>query len=149
MSNNQTRSPLKVEDILLDSNSILAGLYKHSLEILKLQEYIRCDIGPPLSNHLFVTNFSHDTLIVHADTPAWASRLRYQTADILNIAKNRFGLSGLESIRIKVKPLDACPPKPASTIRLSLTSSELLRNVAESIDDPGLRSSLLQLSRNN
>jgi hypothetical protein len=139
----------KIGDIANSNNDILASLYKRSLAIIELQESIRLELGPPLNQHLYVANFSPDTIIIFTDSPAWASKLRFHTAGILGIAKNKLGFKDLETVRIRINPMLITATRSEKAITMSPVTTQLLRRVAENINDTKLRTSLFQLSKNN
>ena len=98
---------------------------------------------------MLVANYNHLTLHLHADSAAWATKLRFKTPAILEIARNHCMLSDLQNIRIKVAP--PAQVKPATTAkphRLSAKSKQLLNEAGRAIADPKLRHALMHLARN-
>lgn len=143
--------PRNIQDIAFGNNDVLANLYNHSLEILKVQESLRLVLGPALAPHLYVANVVADTITIYTDSQAWATKLRFQTSEIIRTAKKTTGFNGLLSVRIKVSPaLIPSPSVPELTgsFFLSPSTARLLANVAETIDDPALQTAILKLCRN-
>lgn len=101
----------------------------------------------PLRDRFMVAAFDPDTLVLIADGTAWAARLRFQIPALRSIARERCGLPGLKSIRIRVSPPVPRPASAARKLRLSGDAAEFLRRSAESTTDEALRASLLRLSR--
>lgn len=112
MTQNRPRPFRKISDIALDTSDILAGLYRRSIDIIDLQDSIRKRLGSPLNAHLHVANFNTDTLIIFTDSAAWAAKLRFHTADILDIARNKAGLDNLKSVRVRISPHLSTSPQP-------------------------------------
>jgi len=135
-----------IGNIALIGNNILTSLYNHSLAIIQLQKAIRKKLGSPLNKHLSVANYNHDCLVIITDSPAWAARLRFQSADILTFARTWPDLKNLQTVRIKVTPLNEHQTKQSDNISISSSTADLLRTVAENINDAELRVSLLRLS---
>jgi len=142
-------------DQLISSNGQLNKLYTHAKNICALNEKLHNHLAPSLSSHYAVANYSAETLIVNADTSAWASKLRYCIPDILDYARHECGLSKLISVRIKVSPSHdnttlSDIPGTGFTRKASLSkkSAEIIKNVATSITDPALRESILKISNN-
>lgn len=138
----------KIRDIILSNRGVPASLYQRSLDLIKLQESLRHEIGTPLGEHLYLANFSQDSIIIFTDSPAWAAKLRFKTTRILEIAKNITGLTRLKTVRIRIDPgliTDRENEKPAA---ISFATSELLRKVADNINDTDLQRSLVRLSQN-
>lgn len=142
--------PRNIQDIAVTNNDIFANIYKRSLAILKVQESVRLKLGPVLAGHLHVANMSTDTITIYTDSQAWATKLRFQTSEIINITRQATGLSGLISVRIKVSPAltAAVKPAPEKSVLMSPATSRLLAKVAASIDDPALQAAILKLSLN-
>ena len=140
---------------LIDSNKQLNKLYTHAKDICALNEKLHNYLAPSLSSHCTVANYSADTLIVNADTSAWASKLRNRIPDILDYARHECGLSNIISVRIRVSPnqnntTHSSLPGTALGRKASLSkkSAEFIKSVATSIQDPALRESILKISKN-
>ncbi len=140
---------------LISSNKQLNKLYTHAKDICTLNEKLHNYFDPSLGSHCTVANYSADTLIVNADTSAWASKLRNRIPDILDYARHECGLSKLISVRIRVSPnqnntAHSTPPgtRPTRKASLSKKSAEFIESVATSIQDPALRESILKISKN-
>jgi hypothetical protein len=143
--------PRNIQDIAINNNDVLANLYKHSLAILKVQDSLRLQLGPALAPHLYVANLGPDTITIYTDSQAWATKLRFQTSEIIRTAKKTTGLNGLLSVRIKVSPaLIHSPsiPERSDSLLLSPSTARLLAKVAENIDDPALQTAILKLCQN-
>lgn len=140
---------------LISSNKQLNKLYTHAKDICALNEKLHNYLAPSLSSHCTVGNYSADTLIINADTSAWASKLRNRIPDILDYARHECGLSNIISVRIRVSPnqnnttYSSLPgTRPARKASLSKKSAEFIESVATSIEDPALRESILKISKN-
>lgn len=142
-------------DQLISSNKQLNNLYTHAKDICALNEKLHNYLAPTLSSHCSIANYSAETLIVNADTSAWASKLRNRIPDILAYARHECGLSKLITVRIRVSPKqnntsqsDLSSNASTRKASLSLKSAEFIKNVATSIQDPALRESILKISKN-
>ena len=140
---------------LISSNDQLNKLYTHAKNICVLNEKLHNYLDPDLSRHCSIANYSADTLLVNADTSAWASKLRNRIPDILDFARHECGLIKLISVRIKVSPIlnntiqaDTHSTKITKKASLSKKSAEFIESVATSIHDPALRESILKISKN-
>ena len=137
-----------IQSILNKDSKILSALCARTAQISTLQRKLRMEIVSPLSKHLIVANFTKKTLTIHADSPAWAARLRFQIPDILRIARETCNLTELHSIRVKVVITENDVKTPKRKISLSDKSIQLIRKTAELTSDSTLRSSLFRLSKN-
>lgn len=101
---------------------------------------------PELGGHCRVANVRRGTLVLQADSPAWASRLRYQTRSLLGQLQHR-GYANLNAVQVRIAPATAERRPPPRRARLSNASGELLRQTAEDLDNPALRAALRRLAR--
>lgn len=140
--------PRNIQDIALSNNDICANLYKRSLVILALQESIRLGLGTPLSQHLYVADPGPHSLTIFTDSQAWATKIRFQSAKILDIVRKVSGIQNPESVRVKVDPALANTSLSVKALSISPATSRLLATMADNSTDNALRSVLLKLSRN-
>lgn len=128
-------------------SGILSPLYSRAMQLLKLQQNIRNELPPPLSEHLYVANLNNRIMTLYTDSSAWAAKLRYNTSSILNIAQTRCGLSELRSVRIRVVLPKSSITDTKRKIELSDQSKRLILDTAHASTDPSLRSALIRLSK--
>lgn len=140
-------SPPTFNELLGCGSGVLSNIHQRIRQISACQEKLRSELGSPLSQHLNVANFSHDTLTLHTDNPAWASRLRFNIRTILNVARQKCGLNGLKSVRIKVVIRDNGTKSPGRSLSVSEKTANMIGNTIDSINDDQLRSSLSNLSK--
>jgi hypothetical protein len=125
----------------------LAELCRRAGELARLQEVLRGGLPGPARDHLLVADFNETSLVLLADSPAWAARLRFQVPELLELARTSGGLPRLQTIRVRATA--SIPENPASPRRpqRSAAAAQALRQTAGSISDTELRESLLRLSR--
>lgn len=132
------------------SNSKVGLLLKHANFINQLQSELHKYLGQPLNAHCKIANYKKDTLILHADSPGWAAKLRYMTPDILGLMHQQFKLTDIKTIRVKVAPDSRKTFKTSKKpVTLSSKSAKLVNDVANTISDHALKTSLLKISRHN
>ncbi len=147
MSETRRQNSHSLQTFFKGNNSILASLcrradYLHQMN-LKLCSYLPA----PLNSHCKLANITDDTVIMHADSSAWAARLRYCIPEILNIMHNQLNTINIKSIRIKVMFPDKKPhTSTARTLTISRQTVRLLADCAKGTTDSALRSTLLRLS---
>ena len=143
----KTYRPVPISDLLESRSNSLSDIAVRVSRIKECQSTLRSLLGAPLSDHLYVANFSSNTLTLHTDSPAWASRLRFNIQTILNVAILNCGLKELKSVRIKVvvQNYDTSPAR--RPLYLSEMTASLIKNTADSINDRKLQTSLFNLSK--
>lgn len=148
MQKPKTSSVRSVKDILAAGPH--AQLLAQSGLNNELLTLVRKYLSGPTSLHCVNAQIQHDTLIVHVDSPVWASKLRFQLGQLLKNLRRESSLNTLQQIQLRVLPpaknklLDSVTP----SIQLSEESAEMIRNLASAISDDTLRASWLRLAKN-
>lgn len=118
----------------------------HARRLEALDEGLRAFLGAPLQRHCRLANLRDGILVVHADSPAWSTRLRYQERQILAYMR-RAAEPTVRRLVVRVKPPAIPSPRqaPARPL-LSNRSAALLRSVAADIGDERLEKLLVHLA---
>ena len=150
MRKTKTKSVRSVRDILA-SGPHAQLLAKNGLNN-ELLELVRKQLSGPSRLHCVNAQLRHDMIIVHVDSPVWASKLRFQLGSLLANLRKTASLSGLQQIQVRVLPsaenkLLSKPSAPKPSL-LSEESAEMIRDLANAISDDTLRASWLKLSNN-
>lgn len=126
----------------------LALVLQRTAELGHATDLLRARLGAPLGDHCQVANWRDDTLVVQADSAAWASRLRFLAPKILAALSEIQGGLRLRKLKVIVRPSHQTPDDTRPRhFRLSARSASLLRDVGNSTADAALREALLRLSR--
>jgi hypothetical protein len=145
---NRLSSRRRVTDVI-GQDDTLRRLFAHAQHLLTLQRRLRAALLEPLAGHLTVANVQQATLVLNAESPAWATRARFAGSEILE-ALNRDGVyAPIEEIRIQVQP--ATPAATGGTAsagpRASASAIAGLERAAHAMSDPGLSGALSKLAR--
>ncbi len=139
-------SPTKLGAIVTQ-NSLLRQLFREAAENRSQNDRIRELIDEPLRAHVRFALIKGDTVILIADSSAWASKLRYQVAVIQRRMEASAEMAAVRNIRVKVAAAEAITQIPTRRAQgLSATTADGMRRQAESIEDPLLREAVLKLS---
>ncbi|GLQ50701.1 DciA family protein [Dyella flava] len=122
----------------------VAALSKKASKLEALDRALRQTLPSPLREQVRFANFRDDRLVFLASSPAWASRLRLQQAQILAAARAIGANAG--SVTVKVAPLPPPDPQPEQSKPLSIAAALHLKAAAKSIPDPELRALFLELA---
>ena len=133
--------------LLKADTSTIGRLIQH-IEFLKsLEHKLLSFLDPPLTKHCTIANYANDTLILHTDTPVWASRIRYITPQILPFMQNECGLAALKTIRIKAIPARfPNTNSPDNSWKLEEHTANFIKQAAAATTDEPLRQSLQKIS---
>lgn len=116
---------------------------------MELDAHLHALIPAPLNEHCSLLSIRNDTLVLAADSPVWAARLRYYTPQLVKQLSGRQTVT-VRTIRVRVNPPEipvvARRRQPAP--RLTSRSAMLLRQAAGNVTDPDLKSALLRLACN-
>jgi len=131
---------------LLRSGSVLKELRRNLGIQEKLLILTRSLLPTPLDQHCISVQQHCSNLIIHTDSSAWASRLRYFSRDLRTKLLNK----GMHVKKIEVRVMINNQQKARSTRRvhhLSPDNAKLIESTADDIQDPDLRAALKRLSK--
>jgi len=140
-------NPVCISEYINAPTGCLRETLSRARRLQQIDNMLANFLGDPLSRHCRLANINANTAVIHTDSPAWATRLRYLLPEILHFLCHSPVNADVTHAWIRVKP--AHPKRGAvnRTKRLSRESSALLAGVAVEISDHGLRDALLRLSR--
>jgi len=143
------KTPKRVAGLLAGSHDILQPLLARAKRLEQLNHVLRNQLPPPLNQHCQVANIRGDTLVLHADSSAWALKLRYSVPVMLAQLQKTPSLQNLRSIDIKVKPtsVTAAPAEKPRRAHMSGDAASLLDSMADAITHPKLQAALHRLAR--
>lgn len=132
---------------IIATASALSGLLAHARLLQELQLLVTSILPAPLRNHVRVANVHNGTLILNADSPVWATELRFRSNEILNSLIRKEPPCQLVGLGLRTRPpespeIEPLPPRP----ELSEKGASALAGIAEGIDTPELREALLRLA---
>jgi hypothetical protein len=145
-----TRSGFKNLRHLLDgAGGPLCDVLSRAHHLCALEAALARCLGQPLADHVRVASVEQDTLVLQADSPAWATRLRYAEPDLLRLFRRVEGASQVRRLRVRVDTAggdtrERRTPRGAPVI--SPGTAALLRDTADHVGDEGLRRALLRLA---
>lgn len=126
----------------------LASLLARAREGQRYAAEVRSRLPAPAADHVVGAAFEGRTLTVLADSPAWASRLRYLVPDLLRRWPAAGGLPAPAALQVRIAAVPsprADPPRRRPEI--GPRAAEFLLELAESTPDPALRSIFRRLAR--
>jgi hypothetical protein len=145
----RSNKPLRINNLL--GKSEVARLLARARALNKLDAELHDLIPPPLNDHCRILSIRDDTLVLAADSPVWAARLRFQATQLVKQLSNSRTVN-LRTVRVRVRPPESRHAARPSRKQIPVTrkNSHTLREAAREVTDPGLRAALLRLaSRRN
>ena len=127
----------------------LAGLFRQCRRLQAIDGQLKRLLAAPIGDHVRVANYHDGELVLHADSPAWQSRLRFAVPGLER--ELRDSLADLRRIRVTTRPQTPRPAGPAGPSMVNRTisprSSSALRALARSPrTDPRLAEALERLA---
>lgn len=137
-----------VGELLDNTEGRLQHLLARAKALQRLTHKARQYLPAQLAPHCLVANIRGNCLILHTDTAARASLLRYHLPTLIKCLQQHQGLRSLGRASIKVRPHPRQPPaNPAGQrSKLSQGNASLLRQVASGTRDPYLKAAFLRLA---
>ena len=118
---------------------------------LKLSKYTRLlkkALPPECENHFNVANILNKTIVIVADSPVWATRLRQLGQSVLE-AMNNQTQEDLHHVKIITRQGPVADNHNPKSIKRQLSSmaGDIIKQTATYCDDEELSNALLKLSR--
>lgn len=105
-----------------------------------LLENLTEQLPAAIRSHCVAARRDGDTLIVLADSPVWATRLRYALPRIMRDLPVR-------NLRVRVAPTAETPRRPRKGVpKLPESAAAALEHTADSLDDPELSAVLRRIA---
>lgn len=121
----------------------LGDLGERARDMMQLQRSLQRVLPANATDHWRLARLDRDELALVAESPAWASQLRFRSAALLEQA-GRLTDGRPRRCRITVDPPRLA--RRGSPPHLSASGAESLRAAARTTDDPRLREALLRLA---
>jgi len=94
------KKPLQIANLL--ANSTIQQALRRANVLKRLDRLVKQSVNPTLRDHCHVVGIIKNSLVVNTDSPAWATRLRYQQQHILSSLHKNEELCFLTAISIQV-----------------------------------------------
>lgn len=126
----------------------LGPLLQHAARLARLNRGLQQHLPAPLGEHCKLADTRDETALVYTDSSAWAVKIRYEEAYILEILRSLGEAAPLTRIRVKIipPPVPPPPPRPRAPLRLSATGAAIIHQAAQDINDPALQAALRRLA---
>lgn len=141
-------NPLKpVSSLIRDGRGDLYSLVAQAELLHRATHALRAHLAAPLAQHCSVGNIREGAAVVLVDSSAWAAKLRFQVAGVLDLFAKWPEFGTIRAIRVKVNPLSVTPaPVRRERLHISPQTAALMRSTAQSTDDPELKRVLQSLA---
>jgi hypothetical protein len=141
----RSNKPFRIGSLL--ERSEVSRLLSRARALGELDALVHKLIPSPLNEHCHVLAMRDDTLVVAADSPVWATRLRYQSSQLVKQLSEVSSVK-LRTVQVRVRASEQSPDRRLKLIRqpVSGRNSMALKQAARSVTDAGLKAALLRLA---
>ncbi|MEN8205463.1 MAG: DciA family protein [Pseudomonadota bacterium] len=138
-------NPLPIRKLL--GGSRYSRLVSQARILMALETLLQELLPEPLKAHCHLLAIRDETLVLAADSPVWAARLRFHAPQLVKQLRHSQTVK-LRTVRIRVRPPERPIPteRRKSVIQSSKNSTAALQQVAQTVSDPGLKTALLRLA---
>lgn len=136
---------------LMKQNSQVVDLITHGRVLYSLRNQIKPLINQYVTVKWQIGEFSKEEITLIVDSAESAHRLRYQAAYLLDDIRRLECFKLLKAIKIKVRPVVAEKtsskmPQNKYALIYSSTGQQQLKLLADTVEDPALKASLMRLA---
>ena len=141
---------LSITDRLTHPENPLYRLIMQAKYLNETSKALAKHLGSPINQHCRLATISSDTIILYVDSPAWYSKLRFLSPDIVRFFQIYRGITTTSKVSVHVDPHVPQRETPGERhLCISPNVAKLLRNVAHASDNPRLCEAWLRLSRHS
>ncbi len=145
---NSDKGPISMRHLLAPRSPGIGGLLQKARALESLSERLRNALPETLRGNWAVGRLDGKTLVLVAESPAWATRLRYSRMVILQATREITGINEITELKIRITPPTRKRPAPKPPL-LGPQAIQSLRQAARGVgsDNPRLREALERLAR--
>lgn len=135
----------------MKQNSQVVDLITHGRTLYALSVRLKPLINQYITREWQIGGFSREEITLIVDSAESAHRLRYQSANLLDEIRRLECFKLLKVIKIKVRPVAAGKTSPKSPDKkydliYSSMGQQQLKTLADTVQDPALKASLMRLA---
>jgi hypothetical protein len=109
---------------MANPSGVLCRINQHSQTIKRLDNLSKASLPTPLNQHCHVANLRDKTLVIHAESNLWATRLRLLAPELLRRWQGDSSIPLIDQVLVRVRPPlipekhTVSPPPPINAIYL-------------------------------
>lgn len=142
-----TKDPNPIKDML--GKSSFQGLIQKTQLIQSANHLFQSMLPEELAPYCRLINIVFDTVVVETSNANIATRIRYMTRELTSSLRYHDFLRNIRKIKVKLHTPQPKQQQPKRHVNpISQSSSQIIRESAQSITNPVLKGALLKLSKN-
>lgn len=149
----EEKDPQLVTHLIKDfGDSGLRKIVRQAQRLAAIDRILKNTLPEGLKAHCQASQTNISELTILVDSAAWLTHLRYIKSQLLQQLKKHPQFNYLQDIRFRIDPLAQLTPNISKNIThksgvLSTQNKELVKSLADSIENGDLRAALLNLIR--
>lgn len=129
------------------SNQQLQQITKRAQKLTQLNSILQEILPSQFAGHCQLANLNDNKIIIHTESAAIASLLRFHSATICKTLSNQLAVK-IDRVEVKVKPGQSAQKSTRSnTIDMSDNNAALIAQTAAALDDGQLKTALHKLAK--
>ncbi len=140
-----TMGPRPLRAILGQFKGRTRGMLKKSERLAALNLELRRSLPAPMGQHAALVSAEPELAVIHADSAAWRSRLRYQLPLIREVLARQLGIRS-QRIHIGVQARTQRLARAPRRMEISEQAAAGISRAADAMDDPQLSATLRKLA---
>ena len=144
------KKPVSVANLLTLKNKQISPVIGEANRLIQIKIIVSQALDQQIADHIEIGKAHNGVLTLVADSPVWATRVRYMQNEIINRLKNYAITKHIFKITIKVRPIDysrQAKKREHSRLSLSQNTANKMLEAINSISDPALKSALLRITK--
>jgi len=152
VTKSQQKSLRPIQTILSEgiTKNHQARLFQQNQRHAALLETIQELLPDSSKAHCLSAQLKYDNLIVHVDSSAWASKLRFQLTTLLPTLRRQQGYHAATKVTMRIQPQQSshATHKKRTSNAMDPQTAQQIRELASAIRDEELRQTWLKLAEN-
>ena len=145
MAEKQAPTYKSAANVLQNAHSALGYLMSHAKQLQDWNKVLYRYLPTNEHKHCQIGGFEQRILTLVVDSATWATKLRYQTPELIEGLQQTQEFQSLKEIKCLVQPKNDEPKKMTSKLILSKKTRQLLQETSDGITDPELKTALVNL----
>ena len=144
------KKPVPVANLLTLKNRQISSVITGANRLIQIKIIASQALDEQVADHLAVAKMENGVLTLIADSPVWATRIRYMQNEIINRLKNYAITKSIFKISVKVRPFSHSyqqKKRQQNQLYLSQSSADKMLETIKTISDPELKSALLRITK--
>lgn len=145
MQNDNPTDPNPIHSVFAEQPGLRFMVAK-TQQLQQINAVISSILPAEVSKHCQAQNLDGGCLVISTDHAAWATQLRYLQPQLLTALRQQPAFRHVGSVKIRVIPSVATPPRPSRRLRMSRHVGDLLSAAANGTSNEKLKAALLRLA---